>query len=191
MVPSSCPTISWCCGAASMLSFFLSLTKRILDWATASALTLHSWKKGISFFISFHSPCVYTLWIKVLVFTDLWLSSGVSLFRPVFLPSCFPSVKREFFLPTIGKCLQIGGYMIWGGFLTIIVGSLPYNNKHLELIAVVNWCHRNQIELNQTNAFHIIKATWNILIKDWFSWFQWELFSAAVKNHVQKIVQLT
>lgn len=46
-----------------------------------------------------------------------------------------------------------------GGFLTITVGSLPYNNKHLELIAVVNWCHRNQIELNQTNAFHIIKAT--------------------------------
>lgn len=50
-------------------------------------------------------------------------------------------------------------YDLGGGFLTIIVGSLPYNNKHLELIAVVNWCHRNQIELNQTNAFHIIKAT--------------------------------
>lgn len=58
----------------------------------------------------------------------------------------FLPVKGEVFLPTVAKCLLIGGHVIIGFFLPIIVGSLPYNKKHLEPNIVVIWSHMDKTE---------------------------------------------
>lgn len=46
-------------------------------------------------------------------------------------------VKSEFLLLTVAKCLLIWGRLIVLGFLSAIVGSLPFNIKHLRAAVVV------------------------------------------------------
>lgn len=48
------------------------------------------------------------------------------------------SVKTGFFLPTVAKCLLMEDCLIVGGFLCIIVVSLPYSTKSPD-VTVVTW----------------------------------------------------
>lgn len=41
----------------------------------------------------------------------------------------------------------MAGGLIVSVFFYILVGSLPYDIKHLELAVVVIWCHINKTEL--------------------------------------------
>lgn len=59
-------------------------------------------------------------------------------------------VKREFVLPTVAKCLLMGGGASCWGFLVIISLSLPYNTKCLEATDVI-WRNINKIALNWKN----------------------------------------
>lgn len=57
-------------------------------------------------------------------------------------------------LPIFTKCLLIEGHGV--GYVSIMVGSLAYNVKHIKVSAVI-WCHIKKTEL-KLNVFQVCRV---------------------------------
>lgn len=80
-------------------------------------------------FVSSSLTSIHSLYVH----TPLCIKSFIIITLDCLHTQRFIPVKREFFLPTVTKCLFIDGHFKYWGFLSIIVRPLPYKVKHYEV----------------------------------------------------------